>query len=64
MKLRTIAIIVIVGGLAYVVGSRAGRGPYEQVASDAKQVWNSPGVKRARKEAKRDLKRAGRKLTS
>lgn len=63
MKLKTLLIIGLAGVAGYVLGSRAGRAPYEELAEGAKKAWNSPEVKKAVREAKRDLKRAGRKIT-
>lgn len=35
------------GAIGYVLGARAGRGRYEQIASAARRVWNDPRVQQA-----------------
>ncbi|QTX03440.1 hypothetical protein [Agromyces archimandritae] len=38
-------LLFVVGlGIGYVLGTRAGRQRYEQIASAAKNVWNTPAV--------------------
>lgn len=44
-------LIFIVGlGIGYVLGARAGRQRYEQIASAAEKLWNSPAVQKPRAE--------------
>ncbi|CAA9352146.1 MAG: hypothetical protein AVDCRST_MAG29-2321 [uncultured Nocardioidaceae bacterium] len=35
------------GAVGYVLGARAGRGRYEQIAAFSRRVWNDPRVQRA-----------------
>lgn len=35
------------GAIGYVLGARAGRGRYEQIASVSRRVWNDPRVQQA-----------------
>jgi hypothetical protein len=35
------------GAIGYVLGARAGRGRYEQIATVARRVWNDPRVQQA-----------------
>lgn len=45
-------LLFIVGlGAGYVLGARAGRQRYEQIASAASKVWNSDAVSRPREQA-------------
>lgn len=45
-------LLFIVGlGVGYVLGARAGRQRYEQIASAAGKVWNSSAVARPREQA-------------
>ena len=38
-------LLLVAGvGVGYVLGSRAGRGRYEQIAKAAGKLWNSPSV--------------------
>ena len=40
-------LLFITGGLVgYVLGARAGRKRYEQIAASAKELWNAPPVQR------------------
>lgn len=42
-------ILFVVGlGAGYVLGAKAGRQRYEQIASAADKVWNSPSVTKQR----------------
>lgn len=39
-------ILLVVGlGVGYVLGSRAGRGRYDEIVARAQQFWNDPRVK-------------------
>jgi hypothetical protein len=39
-------------GVGYVLGARAGRGRYEQIAARARGVWGDPRVQRAAADAR------------
>jgi len=40
-------ILLIVGvGIGYVLGAKAGRGRYDQIATTASRLWNSDGVQK------------------
>jgi hypothetical protein len=39
-------------GVGYVLGARAGRGRYEQIAAKARGVWGDPRVQRAAADAR------------
>ena len=41
--MRWIALL-LVGALGYVLGSRAGRGPYETLSTRLEEVWRDPRV--------------------
>jgi hypothetical protein len=47
--------IGVIAMVAYVYGTKAGRGRYRDIRASIDAVWNDPKVKKARKEA---LKRA------
>lgn len=38
-------------GVAYLVGTKAGSSRYRELSSVAKNVWNDPGVQKAREKA-------------
>lgn len=55
--------VLLVAGIAfgaYTLGARAGRGRYRTIKKNAKKAWNSPGVRSARRTARKTGK-AGRK---
>ena len=44
-------ILFVIGlGAGYVLGAKAGRQRYEQIASAADKVWHSPSVTKQRRE--------------
>ncbi len=52
--------ILVVGiGVGFLLGSRAGRGPYEKVAAATKKVWDDP---RVQTQVDRSVKFANDKL--
>lgn len=51
--------LLIAGGVGYVLGSRAGRGPYEKLAEGTERVARNPQVQRQVDHAKTA---AGRKV--
>lgn len=56
-------IILVIAGIAYVLGARAGRERYEQITTAFSSFWNDPSVKKARGEAKKNADKA-RKLAA
>jgi len=45
-------LLVAAGAAGYVLGARAGRERYEQIAEQAQRVWTNPKVAQKRQEAK------------
>jgi hypothetical protein len=45
-------MLVAVGAAGYVLGSRAGRERYNQIAEQAQKFWSNPKVIQKRQEAK------------
>jgi hypothetical protein len=61
MRPKTLFILVIVA-VAYLLGARAGRERYEQIAGSLTSFWNAPDVKKARKKAKAQAEKARKRL--
>ncbi|WP_072314654.1 hypothetical protein [Agrococcus sp. Marseille-P2731] len=56
-------ILFVVGlGAGYVLGAKAGRQRYEQIAGAADKVWNSPTVTKQRHEVQHFVGTQGPKL--
>ena len=56
-------ILFVIGlGAGYVLGAKAGRQRYEQIASAADKVWNSPSVTKQRHEVQHFVETQGPKL--
>jgi hypothetical protein len=56
-------ILFVVGlGAGYVLGAKAGRQRYEQIASAADKVWHSPSVTKQRHEVQHFVETKGPKL--
>lgn len=56
-------ILFVVGlGAGYVLGAKAGRQRYEQIASAADKVWNSPTVTKQRHEVQHFVETKGPEL--
>lgn len=56
-------ILFVVGlGVGYVLGAKAGRQRYEQIASAADKVWNSPAVTKQRHEVQQFVETQAPKL--
>lgn len=56
-------ILFVIGlGAGYVLGAKAGRQRYEQIASAADKVWNSQGVVKQRHEVQRFVEANAPKL--
>lgn len=47
---KIVTLTVAAGG--YILGARAGRERYEQIAAKAKKLWNNPKVQQAAADAK------------
>jgi hypothetical protein len=47
-----LVLLALVAFTAYVLGSRAGRGRYEELRHLALGVWNDPATKKTRKKLK------------
>jgi hypothetical protein len=45
-------MLIAAGAAGYVLGTRAGRERYEQIATQAQKVWTNPKVAQKRQEAK------------
>lgn len=48
--------MLVAGAVGYVLGARAGRQRYEQIADQAQRIWTNPGVQKATRNAQ-DLAR-------
>ncbi len=56
-------ILFVIGlGAGYVLGAKAGRQRYEQIASAADKVWNSPTVSKQRHEVQHFVETKAPKL--
>ena len=56
-------ILFVVGlGAGYVLGAKAGRQRYEQIAGAADKVWNSPAVSKQRHEVQHFVETQAPKL--
>ncbi|ARC58090.1 hypothetical protein AS850_13485 [Frondihabitans sp. 762G35] len=56
-------IILLIAFIAYLLGAKAGTSRYKEITSAFSSVWNDPKVKKARKQAKKDVAK-GRKLAA
>ncbi|MBF4575656.1 hypothetical protein [Frondihabitans sp. VKM Ac-2883] len=56
-------VIIIIAFFAYLLGAKAGTSRYREITSAFTGVWNDPKVKKARKQAKKDVAR-GRKIAA
>ncbi|GAA4679429.1 hypothetical protein [Frondihabitans cladoniiphilus] len=62
MKPRFI-VIAIIAFIAYVFGAKAGTSRYREITGAFSSVWNDPKVKKARKQAAKDVAK-GRKVAA
>jgi len=62
MRPKTLFVLAIVA-VAYILGARAGRERYEQIAGAVSSFWNDPTVKKARKKAKKEADKARKRLS-
>lgn len=56
-------LIAIIAFLAYTFGAKAGTGRYKEITGALSSVWNDPKVKKARKQAAKDVAK-GRKVAA
>ncbi|ODA89294.1 hypothetical protein ATY41_06120 [Leifsonia xyli subsp. xyli] len=61
MRPQTLLVLVLLAA-AYILGARAGRERYDQIASSVRSFWNDPTVKKARKKAKREEEKARKRF--
>lgn len=47
MKVKTVLIAAVAGGVGYVLGTRAGRGKFEEIKAKADEFAHSPQAKEA-----------------
>ncbi|PPG02096.1 MULTISPECIES: hypothetical protein [unclassified Rathayibacter] len=59
-----LVLLALVAFTAYVFGSRAGRGRYEELRHLALGVWNDPATKKTRKKLKKTSKREAKQLSA
>ena len=62
MKVKTVLIAAIAGGVGYVLGSRAGRARFEELKIKADQFAHSPQVKEAVQHVAEVVKETAQKL--
>jgi len=57
MRMRYLVVAVIVVA-AYLLGARAGRERYDVIVASVSSYWNNPQVKKARKQARKQVAKA------
>ncbi|MCI0156955.1 hypothetical protein KNO15_09640 [Leifsonia shinshuensis] len=62
MRPKTFFVLLIIAA-AYILGARAGRERYDQIVDSLTAFWNSPDVKEARKNAKKQAAKARKKYS-
>lgn len=62
MKIKTVLIAAIAGGAGYVLGTRAGRGRFEEIRSKAEEFASSPQVKETVTHLAEEVKKNASKL--
>ena len=62
MKVKTVLIAAVAGGVGYVLGSRAGRARFEELKVKADQFAHSPQVKEAVQHVAEVVKENAQKL--
>jgi len=55
-------VILIIAFIAYLLGAKAGRSRYEEITGAFTSVWNDPKVKKARKQAAKDVAKGRKKV--
>ncbi|RFA23374.1 hypothetical protein [Subtercola boreus] len=53
--------LALVAFLAYTLGAKAGKARYKEISSTVNNFWNDPKVKKARKRAVANAKKASKK---
>ncbi|MGO4595726.1 hypothetical protein AB4Z18_18075 [Leifsonia sp. 2TAF2] len=61
MRVKPIFFLAVIA-VAYILGARAGRERFEQIAGAATAFWNAPDVKKARKKAKAQAEKTRKRL--
>lgn len=62
--MRTFLFWLLLSGVAaaaYIAGSKAGRSRYREISHVAKQFWDDPAVRKARKRTRRTVEKAAAK---
>lgn len=54
--------LIIAAGIGYVLGARAGRDRYDQIADQASKVWGSPKVQETVEEVKAQAPQVAQKV--
>jgi hypothetical protein len=54
-------VILIIAFFAYLLGAKAGTSRYEEITGAFTSVWNDPKVKKARKQAAKDVAKGRKK---
>jgi hypothetical protein len=62
MKITTVAVAVLAGGIGYVLGTRAGRDRFEQIRNRAGDLASSPQVTNAVSGLTDEVKKSSRRL--
>lgn len=62
MKVRTVLVASIAGGIGYILGTRAGRTKFEQIRNKAGQFARSPQVQDAVGKVAEQAKKSADKL--
>ncbi len=62
MRPKTFFVLLIIVA-AYILGARAGRERYDQIVDSLTAFWNSPDVKKARKNAEKQTAKARKKYS-
>ena len=62
MKIKTVAVALLAGGIGYVLGARAGHERFEQIWNRAGDLASSPHVKDAVSGLTDEVKKSSRKL--
>lgn len=62
MKVKTVFVATVAGGIGYVLGTRAGRAKFEQIRSKADEFAHSPQVKEAVSQVAEQVKKNADKL--
>lgn len=62
MKVKTVLVASIAGGVGYVLGTRAGRAKFEQIRAKADQFARSPQVQDAVSQVAEQVKKNAGKL--